>query len=284
MTLQPNVGFIGLGDQGAPMAAAIAERFPLHVWARRESSFESLGDVQFARHRTPKDLANAVSVLCLCLRGDADLLQLIDDGLLHALPSGAVLINHATGDPGVARSFAEQCLAAGVEFVDAPVSGGRPGAIARSMTCFVGCLTKTLARCETIIGCHSQHIAHMGPAGTGQAAKLCNNALTVSNLRNIVEVFAIADDFGVEPASLRQAFKHSSGGSSILEALGTKVTRENASHIAKLNRTDVEEFAKAAKRLGRDVHAIEAWALRGAARLEEVVASLTMGKGAKTRK
>jgi 3-hydroxyisobutyrate dehydrogenase len=124
----------------------------------------------------------------------------------------------------------------------------------------------------------------MGPAGTGQAAKLCNNALTVSNLRNIVEVFAIADDFGVEPASLRQAFKHSSGGSSILEALGTKVTRENASHIAKLNRTDVEEFAKAAKRLGRDVHAIEAWALRGAARLEEVVASLTMGKGAKTRK
>jgi len=274
MTSRPNVGFIGVGDQGAPMAVAIAESFPLHVWARREASYEALGDVQFAKHRSPKELAEAVSVLCLCLRGDADLSRLMDDGVLDALPHGAVVINHATGDPGAARSFAERCAATGAEFVDAPVSGGRPGAVARSMTCFVGCPPETLARCEAVIGCHSKHVVHMGQVGTGQAAKLCNNALTVSNLRNIVEVFDIAEAFGLEPSSLRRAFAHSSGGSFILDALGTKVTPETAAHIAKLNRADVEEYASSARRLGRDVNAIEEWALGGAAGLEEIVTRL----------
>jgi 3-hydroxyisobutyrate dehydrogenase len=278
MTSLPKVGFIGLGDQGAPMAVAIAESFPLHVWARREASYKELGGTESTKHRSPSHLARAVSVLCLCLRDDADIRRLMDDGLLDDLPDGAILINHATGDPGEARAFAERCVVAGIEFVDAPVSGGRPGAIARNMTCFVGCLVETLARCETIIGCHSRHVVRMGEAGTGQAAKLCNNALTVSNLRNIVEVFAIAEDFGVEPSSLRHAFAHSSGGSFILDALGTKVTPDIAAHIAKLNRADVEEFATAARRLGRDVHAIEAWALGGAAGLEEVVARLAAPK------
>jgi 3-hydroxyisobutyrate dehydrogenase len=118
----------------------------------------------------------------------------------------------------------------------------------------------------------------MGQVGTGQAAKLCNNALTVSNLRNIVEVFAIADAFEVEPSSLRQAFAHSSGGSFILDALGTKVTPDIAAHISKLNRADIEEFASAARRLGCDVNAIEEWALGGAAGLEEIVSRLSIRK------
>jgi 3-hydroxyisobutyrate dehydrogenase-like beta-hydroxyacid dehydrogenase len=81
-------------------------------------------------------------------------------------------------------------------------------------------------------------------------AKLCNNALTVSNLRNIVEVFSMAEKLGISLAGLRDAFDHSSGGSFILQALGTKVTAGNAAHIAELNRTDVDEFAAAMRRKG----------------------------------
>ncbi|WP_144578854.1 NAD(P)-dependent oxidoreductase [Agrobacterium sp. DE0009] len=270
-----NVGFIGIGDQGAPMAVAIAEKFNLHVWARRDFSYESLEGTLFTRHESAVELATAVDVLCVCLRSDHDLLELLQGGVLDALPSGAILMNHATGDPGEARAFEETCKAKEIRFVDAPVSGGRPGAVARTLTCFVGTDAATLEKCGEILSTHSTHVVHMGGAGTGQASKLCNNALTVSNLRNVVEVFSIADAFGVSPASLQKAFSHSSGGSFILDALGTKVTPQIAAHIAKLNRTDVEEFAAAAKKLGLDVSAIEAWALGGAAGLERVIARLS---------
>lgn len=136
----------------------------------------------------------------------------------------------------------------------------------------------TLGKCYEILATHSTSVVHMGAAGTGQASKLCNNALTVSNLRNVIEVFSIADAFGVTPASLQKAFAHSSGGSFILDALGTKVSPQISAHIAELNRTDVEEFATAARKLGQDVSAIEAWALGGAAGLERVVARLAEEK------
>ncbi|WP_313198186.1 NAD(P)-dependent oxidoreductase [Rhizobium sp.] len=277
MSAEPEVGFIGLGDQGAPMAAAIAERFRLHAWARRDTSYEALGDVPFTRHATAVELAAAVSILCVCLRTDAELTELLSNGVLDALPADAIVINHATGDPGEANGFRERCAAKGISFVDAPVSGGRPGAMARTLTCFVGTVPDTLEKCRAVVSTHSKHVVHMGAAGTGQAAKLCNNALTVSNLRNIVEVFSIANAFGIEPASLQKAFAHSSGGSFILDALGTKVTPEIASHIATLNRTDVEEFATAAKRRGRNVSDIEEWALGGAAGLVAVVNRLVNG-------
>lgn len=103
----------------------------------------------------------------------------------------------------------------------------------------------------------------MGPAGSGQIARLCNNALTISNLRNVVEVFAMADKLGLSLAGLREAFAHSSGGSFILQALGTKVTMSNAAHIAELNRTDLREFAQAMSRKHVDPTALLQWGFRG---------------------
>jgi len=105
-------------------------------------------------------------------------------------------------------------------------------------------------------------------------AKLCNNALTVSNLRNIVEVFAMAEKLGVSLVGLRDAFEHSSGGSFILQALGTKVTAGNAAHIAELNRTDVDEFAAAMRRKGVDPTAVLEWAIKGPDELEALVQRL----------
>ncbi len=72
------------------------------------------------------ELATAVDVLCVCLRSDHDLLELLQGGVLDALPSGAILMNHATGDPGEARAFEETCKAKEIRFVDAPVSEDGP--------------------------------------------------------------------------------------------------------------------------------------------------------------
>lgn len=256
------VGFIGLGDQGAPMAAAIAERYPLHVWARRETSYEALGEAPYTTAHSARVLAASVDVLCLCLRNDTDLQVLLADGtVLAALGRGKTIINHATGDPIESVEFERLANAWGVRFLDAPVSGGRPGATARALTCFVGGQPDVLATCRDIIACHSSSIVRMGPAGSGQMAKLCNNALTISNLRNIVEVFAMADRLGLSLTGLREAFAQSSGGSFILQALGDKITVENAAHVADLNRTDLHEFAEAMQRRGLDPRYIYRWGI-----------------------
>ena len=87
------VGFIGLGDQGAPMAAAIAAKFDLHVWARRAVSFDALGNARHVKEADPVELAANVDLLCLCLRGDTDLHDLLADrSLLQALGKGATII------------------------------------------------------------------------------------------------------------------------------------------------------------------------------------------------
>lgn len=93
-------------------------------------------------------------------------------------------------------------------------------------------------------------------------AKLCNNGLTVSNLSNIVEVFGMAER-GVSLRGLQTAFVHSSGGSFILQALGTKITPSIAGHLADLNRKDIDEFANVMRNLGLDPTRLLEWVLGG---------------------
>jgi 2-hydroxy-3-oxopropionate reductase len=103
-----SVGFIGLGDQGAPMATAIAEKFDLHVWARRAVPYDALGSARYKKEADPVELAGKVDVLCLCLRGDADLHDLLSDrSLLEALGKGGTVVNHATGDPARPKASSE---------------------------------------------------------------------------------------------------------------------------------------------------------------------------------
>jgi hypothetical protein len=122
----PPVGFIGLGDQGLPMAIAIAEAgYPLQAWARRPASLEALAGVPHARHENIADLAAASDIVALCVSTDEDVTALVTGGLLGALRPGSVVVNHGTGTPGNAVRFAGLCAAAGVDALDAPVSGGR---------------------------------------------------------------------------------------------------------------------------------------------------------------
>src|SRR5262249_47749984 len=100
VTAQSAVGFIGLGDQGLPMAIAIAEAgYPLHVWARRPGSLDALGTVAHVCHDNIKDLAASCDIVALCVSTDEDVMQIVTGGLLDGLHPGSVLINHGTGTP-----------------------------------------------------------------------------------------------------------------------------------------------------------------------------------------
>jgi 3-hydroxyisobutyrate dehydrogenase-like beta-hydroxyacid dehydrogenase len=270
-----NVGFIGLGDQGAPMAEALIGAHSLHLWARRPETLQPFVGTEARIMDTAQEVARKVEVLCLCLPGDEQLISLLfDQGLARELPRGATVINHATGDPKEAQAVAHRLAAYDLNYLDAPVSGGRPGAIARTLTCFIGGDATNLAACAPVLSCYTNAIRLMGSPGAGQMTKLLNNALTVSNLRNMVEVFGLARQAGVDLAVLQAALATSSGGSFIVKAVGKHVTPENAEHIAELNRKDVREFAEAMRRQKLDPDTIVDWAVGGADGLADLVESI----------
>ena len=145
------VGFIGLGDQGLPMATAIAESgMELHVWARRPASADALGETPYVRHESVADLAGAVNVVGFCVSTDEDVLGIAGGGLLEAMRAGTVVINHGTGLPRNATRLLEMAAAYGVDALDAPVSGGRPAAEERRLTSLVGGEEAVVERCRPL--------------------------------------------------------------------------------------------------------------------------------------
>ncbi|MET0934234.1 MAG: NAD(P)-dependent oxidoreductase [Mycetocola sp.] len=271
-TTTPTVGFVGLGDQGAPMARAVAEsRFPLHVWARRVASLDAVAGLPHDIDPSLAALGAASDIVLLVLRDDDDIEGVLTvGGLLDAMRPGSVLVNHGTGDPQVALRFAALAAAQDVAFLDAPVSGGGPGAEARTLTTIVGGGRDAFAIAEPVFDTFSSSVVYMGASGAGQQAKLLNNALTMTNLRNAEEVFAIASRTGVDIAALQRLLATSSGGSFIIQALGRQITPALAPHLQGLMRKDIEHFADALGRLGMDVADLRKRGLAGAEGLTTV--------------
>src|ERR1700749_351687 len=215
------VGFIGLGDQGAPMARAIGDSgFELHVWARRPQSLETLAGIPHTVHDSPASLAAAVDILELCLRDDRDIWVVLGTpGVEDALRPGLIVVNHGTGDPAENREIAEHLAGKTVAYVDAPVSGGGAGARARTLTTMAGGDRKTYDKCEPVFATFSRTVAYMGPSGSGQVTKLLNNAMTMSNLRNAVNLIRLEARLDMDVQAVIAAIAVSSGGSTILRTL-----------------------------------------------------------------
>jgi 3-hydroxyisobutyrate dehydrogenase-like beta-hydroxyacid dehydrogenase len=270
----PSVGFVGLGDQGGPMAVAIAEAgYPLHAWARRAQSYEALSGIQFTRHEELAALSGSVDLLALCLRDDQDIEDLIEQhGLIDALRPGATVVNHGTGDPKKNENFAAAFGARDLRYLDAPVSGGRPGAIARTLTTIVGGDQAAFQRSRPVFDSFSRKVAHMGPAGSGQLTKLLNNALTMANLKNAADVFEVASQLGLDLPLLQDVIAVSSGSSAILQAIGVQIDAEAAKHLQALMRKDIQHFADAVRDRGLDVSEFRRRGIGGA---EEVMSLAT---------
>ncbi|WP_194926461.1 NAD(P)-dependent oxidoreductase [Catenulispora pinisilvae] len=272
----PAVGFIGLGDQGLPMARAVAEAgFPLHVWARRPASLDGLRGVPHTAHDTLSDLAMAADIVALCVSTDEDVFDLVTGGLLAAMRPGAVLVNHGTGLPAAAVRLTELCAPAGVEVLDAPVSGGRPGAVERRLTTLVGGPESAARHCEPVFAAFSGHVVHLGAAGSGQLAKLLNNALLMLNQAAVADIVELTGPLGLDAARVADVLKLGSAASTALTLLNTMVTPDNVEHLSGVEALDMELFDAAMRQAGVDAAAITARGLAGANGLPKLVRRLS---------
>ncbi|WP_234542302.1 NAD(P)-dependent oxidoreductase [Streptomyces shenzhenensis] len=249
MTTISRVGFIGLGDQGGPMAEAVGERgFELHVWARRPASLAAVEGVPHTVHGGVAELAASAGLIGLCLRDDADLWDVLDgQGLLAAVAPGTIIVNHGTGDPAEAVRLGDHVARAGGVYLDAPVSGGSPGARARTLTTFAGGSEDAFQAARPVFDAFSDTVTLMGPVGAGQFAKLFNNALTITNMKNAEDVLGLAARAGLDLTALIDVINASSGGSAALRSLGRDITPELAEHVHPLMEKDMRHFADAVR-------------------------------------
>jgi 3-hydroxyisobutyrate dehydrogenase len=215
------IGFLGLGAIGAPMAMHLARRGPLRVWNRTASRAEAFA----ARHgavavATPREAAGA-DVVLTCLSTSADVAGLLDgpDGVLAGLRAGALLIDCTSGDPATSRRIAARVAEHGVAFADAPVSGGTNGAESGTLTVMVGADEATFARARPVLEAFGRRVEHVGPVGAGDALKAVNNALLAANILAAGEGLAALVKAGVAPRLALDVINASSGRSFVTEVL-----------------------------------------------------------------
>lgn len=217
------IGFIGLGDIGEPIASHLAkEPFELTVWNRTASKASEFARSYKARvASSPADAVREAEVVITCLPSSAEVEAVLhgDNGILVAVRKGAVLIDCTSGDPPTSRSIAAELGGRGVEFIDAPVSGGTSGAKAGTLTVMWGGDATVFERVRPVIEAFGKKIVHAGPVGSGDALKAVNNALLAVHILSAAEGLAILSKAGVDPKVALDVINASSGRSNTSENL-----------------------------------------------------------------
>lgn len=217
------VAFLGLGAIGFPMARRIAEAgHELSVWNRSPEKSAGLASKTSARvAATPADAASGASVVITCLptSDEVEAVAFGPDGLASTLASGAILVDCTSGDPHESRSIANRLAEQGVDFLDAPVSGGVVGAEAGRLTVMCGGDAVVLERARPVLQAFGAKIILCGPTGAGHAIKALSNALLAIHLWSTGEVLVAAAKAGVAPAIALDVINGSAGRSNSSENL-----------------------------------------------------------------
>ena len=271
---KPAVGWIGLGDQGTPMAQAIADNgYQLHVWARHPESLKALDGHAFIPHTSVAEMAAVSDVVGLCLREDSDNVQVATDGgLLAAMRRGTVLVNHGTGLPQEARHLTELAAPYGVAVVDAPVAGGHAASYARQLTTIVGGDADVVHRLTPLFQTFSKRVIHIGEAGSGQYGKLFNNILMMMNHKNALDVLRLANGLDLPSPAMLQVLLSGSASSYALQAIGPSITASNVHHLVPLELIDVGLFSGAVAALGDAARPVIDRTTAGAEELDQLTA------------
>lgn len=221
-----NVGLIGAGIMGQPMARNLA-RAGHHVFvhSRTRNRVEALLTEGFIWCDSPAEVARSVDAIISIVPDSPDVrsIYLGPGGICEALHAGTLCIDMSTIDPAVAQEVAECVQQRGGKFLDAPVSGGKTGAEAGTLTIMVGGDEAHLREAMPIFNALGKYVIHCGPVGNGQLTKLCNQILCGLNLLAVCEAFVFARKVGLDPEVMHKAVSTGAAGSWALQNLGQRM-------------------------------------------------------------
>ncbi|MGX7677961.1 NAD(P)-dependent oxidoreductase [Jatrophihabitans sp. DSM 45814] len=211
------VGFVGLGSQGSPIAERIANsgQFDTVVWARREEPLEPFraGPARIAGSLA--ELGDGLDVLATCVFDAEGTREILfgPGGAAHSMPRGATVICHSTVAPQEIADIGAEAGKYGLRVLDAPVSGGAPKAAAGELIVMIGGDRQTYEQALPVLETYSNQIVYLGGLGAGQQAKLLNNTMLAAHVAIAHDVFALADELGMDRAALGQILRNGSGRS-----------------------------------------------------------------------
>jgi 3-hydroxyisobutyrate dehydrogenase len=218
--MKPTVGFIGLGLMGKPMARNLLRAgFPLVVWNRTKAKADDLIGEGAKLAANPGEVAAQSDVLITIVSDPAALEEVLfgTDGALGSLRAGNTLVDSSTVSPDMARRVAAACADRGVDFLDAPVTGGTWGAQKGELVFMVGGKAEVLERVKPILEAMGKKFPLLGPNGAGQTVKLGMNLLLALQVDAFAEALALVTAAGVPGEKLMEVLQSSMARSGVLD-------------------------------------------------------------------
>jgi 3-hydroxyisobutyrate dehydrogenase len=214
------IAFIGLGNMGAPMAVNLVKAgHQVRAFDLIPASLQSFVATGGKQTSSAKEAAEGAEVVISMLPAGKHVSELYssEGGLLAQLPKGCLVIDSSTIDATTARQVGATALKAGIDFIDAPVSGGVSGAEAGTLSFIVGGEVACFARAKPILEAMGKNIFHAGGVGSGQIAKTCNNMLLSVLMAGTAEALQMGIENGLDPKILSDIMVKSSGRNWALE-------------------------------------------------------------------
>lgn len=254
------IGFVGLGNMGAPMARHLhAAGAGMFVWNRSDGPAESAEALGMTRVARLSDLGEKVgeSLIAINLTKTEVVESVVfgREGLAGGLLPGSVIIDFGTTGVRETRDFARRLAEEhGAGWVDAPVSGGQVGAEAGNLTIMAGGSDSDFARALPIFQVVGEKITHLGPVGSGQVTKLANQLIVAQTIDAVAQALVMAERAGVDPARAREALRGGFAESRILELHGDRMVRRDFAPggRSELQLKDVRLMSELVEDLGLD--------------------------------
>ena len=249
------IAFIGLGTMGAPMAARLVEAgFDVTVHNRTREREEGVAAAGAARAASPREAAAGADVVITVVSDtpDVEAVVLGEEGAIHGMKEGSVLVDMSTISPEVTRDVAAKLAEKGVDMLDAPVSGGSEGAEKGTLSIMVGGKAEVLERVEEVLKPLGKTVTFVGPVGSGQVTKAVNQVIIAGTYAAVAEGLTIALAAGVDVEAAHRAVSGGAAGSWVLTNRADNMIRNTypLGFRTRLHRKDLGIALETARALG----------------------------------
>ncbi len=249
-----NLGFIGLGIMGTPMAAHLrAAGHTLYVQSRSAPP-KTLIEAGATACASGMEVAQKADIIFTMVPDTPDVEKVLfgKDGVAAGLSKGKVVVDMSSIDPMATKEFAKQINALGCDYLDAPVSGGEVGAKAATLTIMIGGPQATFDRVKPLFELMGKNITLIGSNGDGQTCKVANQIVVALNIAAVSEALVFASKAGADPAKVRQALMGGFASSRILEVHGERMIKRtfNPGFRIALHQKDLNLALQSARTLG----------------------------------
>ncbi len=248
------VGFIGMGIMGRPMSLHLLRAgYDVTVYNRTASRCKEVVSAGAKQASSPRECAEGKEIIITIVTDSPDVEAVIfgEDGAAEGAPEGSVIIDMSTISPDVTRDIETRLKEKGIGFLDAPVSGGDIGAQKGTLTIMVGGEKAAFERVKDVFEPMGQRITHIGPSGSGQVTKACNQILCALNMIGVCEAIALAKRSGLDLELMHRVVTGGAANSWALENLGAQIIKGDYSpgFMVRLIQKDLGIVLDAARRL-----------------------------------